>query len=194
MLPEYPKFKALDIKDLETLKHALHKGSPDICELSLSNIIIWKDFDHPKATLINGNLCIQVTPPNEPAYFLEPVSHHKLAETVAVCLKDTGKISRASERLISALQQDQYSIKCLRSQFDYVYETKALAELKGRKLDGKRNHLKKFKERFPGYEYIKLPIDCIHIRSYEVYMKTTKIPITYLLTNCLIKNVTIKRF
>jgi hypothetical protein len=44
----------------------------------------------------------------------------------------------------------------LRNQFDYIYETKILAELKGGKYDGKRNHIKKFKSRFPDYKFTPL--------------------------------------
>lgn len=153
MPPEYPQFKALEFEDLKGITPYLHKHAPDICEFSAANLLIWRDFDHPQTTLINKNLCIYISPPNEPPYFLEPLGNHKLAETLAVCLGYCGKISRATENFIKKLPTDRFKITCLRSQFDYIYETKVLAELKGRKFDGKRNHLKNFKRRHPDYEY-----------------------------------------
>ncbi len=156
MLPEYPKFKSLEPEDISQIGQHLKHAHPKICEWALANLLIWKDFDHPMLTTINKNLCVYITPPNEPPYFLEPVGTHKIHETIEACLKHAGKISRASEGFISRLSLGEYHITCLRNQFDYIYNTKALAELKGRKLDGKRNHIKKFKHRFPDYAFIPL--------------------------------------
>lgn len=156
MLPEYPNFKSLEFEDLSIIhKHLVHHPAK-ICEFSLTNLFIWKDFDHPKLTMINKNLCILVTPPNEPSYFLEPIGNHKILDTIKVCLEDAGKMSRLSEEFMFKLNLEEYHVSCLRDQFDYVYETKAFAELKGRKFDGKRNHIKNFKARHPDCEYREL--------------------------------------
>ncbi|NQT29522.1 MAG: DUF2156 domain-containing protein [Candidatus Saganbacteria bacterium] len=157
MLPRYPEFKSLEIEDLGSIKK--YFGPQSVCELCPANLIIWKNFDHPKITLINNNLCILASPPNEPSFFLEPLGNHKIVETVDLCLKDSGKISRVSEGFLSKLPKDKYHLSCLRDQFDYVYLTKILAELKGKKYDGKRNHIKKFKIRHPNYEFRPLKED-----------------------------------
>lgn len=159
MQPEYPKFKSLELTDLNQISAYLKQSNQTICEFSLANLIIWKDFDHPKITLINQNLCIHITPPNEPAFFLEPIGKNKITETTDICLASAGKISRATESFVSLIPKEKYQISCLRNQFDYTYETKTLAELKGRKFDGKRNHLKNFKRRHPEYQYIPLTLD-----------------------------------
>jgi hypothetical protein len=153
MLPEYPKFKPLEFEDLSQISNYLKKDSRKICELSLPNIFVYKDVEKPAATLINKNLCLLISPPDETPYFLEPLSNR---EAIDGCLKHAGRISRASENFISRIPSDAYSITPLRSHFDYVYLTKELAELKGRKYDGKRNHIKNFTRRFPDYEFIPL--------------------------------------
>ena len=156
MLPEYPKFKSLESEDVNQIKQHLKQAAPKICEWALANLFIWKDFDHTLLTIIHKNLCIYISPPNEPPYFLEPFGIHKIPETTEICLKHAGKISRASENFVSGLNLYKYRIICLRNQFDYIYQTKALAELQGRKFDGKRNHIKKFNNRFPNHEFIHL--------------------------------------
>jgi len=156
MFPEYPEFKSLELEDLSQIRRLLAEAAPNICELSTSNLLIWKDFDHPLLTMIHKNLCAYISPPNEPPYFLQPIGNHKLPETVAVCLEYAGKMSRLNENFMSHLDPKKYRILCLRNQFDYIYETKTLAELKGRKFDGKRNHVKRFRDRFPDYEYVPL--------------------------------------
>ena len=40
--------------------------------------------------------------------------------------------------------------------WDYVYSREKLATLKGKKLHGKRNHINKFIQEHPDYEYMKL--------------------------------------
>jgi hypothetical protein len=156
MIPEYPKFKFVELSDLSHISKHLKHYTCDVCELNLANIFIWRNFDHPQLTCINHNLCIYVSPANEPPYFLEPVGKHKLLETTGVCLKHAGKMSRLSSEFIAKLPKENYKISEIRNQFDYIYETKALAELKGRKFDGKRNHIKKFKQRHPNYKFIPL--------------------------------------
>jgi hypothetical protein len=159
MIPQYPAFKVFDLDDLKEIAKYLKENHPTICEFSLANFLIWKDFDNPTLTIINNNLCILITPQNEPPFFLEPFGNNKLLETIETCLNHCGKISRATESFAAKIPATKFNIKCLRTQFDYIYETKTLADLKGRRFDGKRNHIKNFKRRHPDYEYIPLGPD-----------------------------------
>lgn len=156
MIPKYPKFKFVEYKDLNAIDGYLKKYPCPICELNLPNIFIWKNFDRPQITLINGNLCIYVSPANESSYFLEPIGTNKLAETVEICIKHARKLSRTSEHFVKSIDHAKYNITEVRNQFDYVYLTKKLAELKGRHFDGKRNAITQFKKLFPKYKFIEL--------------------------------------
>ncbi|OGC21283.1 hypothetical protein A2291_06225 [candidate division WOR-1 bacterium RIFOXYB2_FULL_42_35] len=156
MIPEYPQFKPIDLGCLTDIEDHLKGHPPNICEFSSANLIIWQDFDRYQLTLINNNLCILNDPLTEPCFFFAPIGHNEIKATIATCLKHCGSISRVTEDFIKNLPQDQYHFKCLRSQFDYVYERQVLAELKGRKFDGKRNHIKRFIRRFPEYKFVPL--------------------------------------
>jgi len=156
VIPEYPQFSPLVIGQRQEIAEHLAVTPRDTCELSLGNLFIWEDFDRPQVTLINGNVCVLITPPNEPPYFLEPFGALQIKETVELCLKHGGRISRASEMFVALLPPGVFKTEPLRNQFDYIYETKTLAELKGKKFDGKRNHIKKFQQRNPGYEFLPL--------------------------------------
>jgi hypothetical protein len=156
VVPEYPKFTPLEPALQKTLSQHLNLSPRNICELALANFFIWKDFDHPQLTLINRNLCILITAPSEPPYFLEPLGRNKVTETVETCLQHIGKISRVSRDLASLLPSNRYKIVPQPNQFDYVYLTQELATLKGKKFDGKRNHIRRFKNRFPDYSFVPL--------------------------------------
>lgn len=156
MIPEYPDFKPLELKDHDLIAKSLNSSVRNICELCPGNFFLWRDFDHTQLTMINQNLCVLISPANEPPYFLEPLGRNKIEETVEVCLRHTRKISRASEDFIASLPAEKYRITPLRNQFDYLFSREVLAELKGKKFDGKRNHIKKFQHRFPQYGFMPL--------------------------------------
>lgn len=156
MIPHYPEFKPLSLEDKALLVRQLRTTSREICELSLGNLFIWQEFDRPQVTCINKNTCVLIDPPNEPAYFLEPLGRNELAETTRVMLKHIGRVSRVSQSFVELLPKDCYNLAPLRNQFDYLYLRTDLAELKGRKYDGKRNHLKKFRLKHPGYQFVPL--------------------------------------
>ncbi|KAF0133851.1 MAG: hypothetical protein FD145_1061 [Candidatus Saganbacteria bacterium] len=176
MVPEYPQFKDLDIKDWEILAEHLSKIKRTICELVLANIVIWKDFDCPKLTMVNQNLCVLINPLNELSYFLEPLGHNKIEETVKICLSHTKRISRASESFVSSLPKNLYHPTCLPGQYDYVYSIPELAQLSGKKFDAKRNHIKKFLSRYPDHGFVNLTAENKDkaIRLFEKWFESKK--------------------
>ncbi|MFH1761001.1 MAG: phosphatidylglycerol lysyltransferase domain-containing protein [bacterium] len=160
MIPEYPKFKSIETRDIEQISQYLNSYSCNVCELNLANLILWKDFDRPETTLINNNPCILINPLNEAPFFLEPLGNNKLTDTIETCLGHTRRLARVSEYFIHKLGQEKYRIICHRSHFDYIYLQKDLAELKGKKYDGKRNHINKFTKMCPDNKFV--PIEVKH--------------------------------
>lgn len=156
MFPQFPKFEPLRREHIKSVAASLRLSPRSICDLNLASIYVWQDCESPHATLINGNLCILIRTHREPDYFLEPLGENKLAETAEVCLKQAGRISRASESLVGRLPRDRYKITALRDHFDYIYEVGALAELKGKKHDGKRNQIRKFIKNQPDFQFVRM--------------------------------------
>ncbi|MGC8891471.1 MAG: DUF2156 domain-containing protein [Candidatus Saccharicenans sp.] len=149
MIPEYPQMKPVRLEDREEVLRLLELYQPEICELTFANIYIWRHWEIPQFTMINGNLCILCSPPDEPPYFLEPVGQKRMEQTVEVCLAAAGRLSRVSEGFLKRLKPSYpYHIREDRDNFDYVYLTSELAELKGKKYDGKRNLIKKFEKNY----------------------------------------------
>lgn len=147
MIPDYPELKPIGLEDRKEVQRYLELFPPDICELTFANIYIWREWEKPRLTKVNGNLCVFCSPPDEPAYFLEPVGENKLDETVNLGLTLAPRWSRLSEKFLGKLH-GQYVIKEDRDNFDYVYLTQELAELSGKKFDGKRNWIRRFEKQF----------------------------------------------
>lgn len=155
MLPEFPDFKEIEISDGDVIRHAVQRAGMSLNEFSFTNLIVWRDFDRATCTLINGNLCIKVSPLNEPPFFLEPIGPNDIA-TAEICMKHTGRISRASASFVSHLPPNTYRVQMIPEHFDYIYRTADLAKLKGRLFDSKRNHIRRFMNRCPSYRYEEL--------------------------------------
>lgn len=127
------------------------------CEMNFANLYVWRNFDHNKLTIINDNLCIHCTPPNEPAFFYAPIGNNKIQDTIKTCLEAAPRLSRVPDIFVNKNIQCKkgYKMVCDRKNFDYIYKSSDLAELKGKKFDGKRNHIKKFMKKY-SFEYKKL--------------------------------------
>lgn len=156
MFPEYPDFRPIELADCEEYESVVGASRSDICELAFANLYIWQDFDRPKFTRINGSLCIMIEPLNESPFFMEPIGGDRIEDTVRACIEHAGRISRATADFIAKLDHDLCSFHELRDHSDYIYSTAELAKLKGRRFDGKRNHINAFKKLHPDYEFVTL--------------------------------------
>ncbi|HVN67996.1 MAG TPA: phosphatidylglycerol lysyltransferase domain-containing protein [Candidatus Sulfotelmatobacter sp.] len=153
MIPHYPEIKPLEIADRFWINKHLRATSREICELTLGNIFIWQDFYRPKITCLNKNVCIKLEPPTEKRFWLEPLGHNQVEETIETLLQANNHGLLVSASYAARLPADRYRLTPLRDEFDYLYLRSELAELKGRKYDGKRNHLKRFRNAHPDYEF-----------------------------------------
>ena len=155
-LPRFPEFKAVDLDCKHCIDRYLKKYPPSICEFAFSNMFVWKPYDFPKVTTINNNLCVLLEPFNQPAFFYAPIGDHKIRDTIDKMLSFTPLVSRVPEYIAEKFKNDpQYRVEQVRDHFDYVYLAKDLIELEGKKYDGKRNHIRRFKKNH-SYEYRRL--------------------------------------
>ncbi len=139
--------------DHAILSEHVSRAGHAICDLSPANLFIWRDCEMPSLTRVGDNLCILVEPHTEPAYFLEPVGGSRRADAVRACLTHADRVSRSGRALIDLLSPQEFDIRPLRDHFDYIYRTSVLAELKGKKFDGKRNQIRRFIDSFPDYDF-----------------------------------------
>ena len=192
-LPRYPEFKPVGLEDQDTLRGYLDDGSSEVCELNFANIFIWKDSEHPRWTILNGSLCVLVEPEFEGAYCLPPVGGERVPETIEICLRHAPRLSRVPEAFVERYGGG-FKVEEDPGNFDYIYSRQELAELKGKKFDGKRNRIRKFESTF-SHEYHPLtPSDvpgCVRLledwfeekRNGDPYMRAEKVAIVQALAS-----------
>ncbi len=171
-LPCFPDFKPIELEDQSYIQSFIDKYPSEACEINFGNMFIWRNFERSKLTLINDNLCILCEPPSEPAYFLQPIGNNRIEETIKVCLSFVHRLSRVPESFAKRYCTE-YRCEPDRNNFDYVYLSKDLIDLKGKKYDGKRNRINKF-EKNNSSRYFRLSRehleDCGHL--FEEWFKS----------------------
>jgi len=191
--PVYPDFKPVGLEDQGVFKEYLGREPSGVCEMNFANIFIWKDSEHPRWTLLNGNLCVLVEPDFEPAYFLPLVGGDRVPETIVACLRHAPRLSRVPEEFVRRFGAG-FRVEEDPDNFDYIYRVEDLTELKGKKYDGKRNRIRKFESSFR-HEYF--PLDhqdapeCAALlqswfeekRNGDPYMKAEKVAIVQALAS-----------
>jgi uncharacterized protein len=141
--PVYPEFKPVGLEDRAVFDEYLGREPSEVCEMCFANIFIWKDSEHPRWTVLNGSLCVLVEPDFEDPYFLPPIGGDRVPETIAACLTRAPRLSRVPEEFILR-HGAGFKAEEDPGNFDYIYSRQELAELKGKKYDGKRNRIRKF--------------------------------------------------
>jgi hypothetical protein len=191
--PRFPDLKPVGLEDGPFIRDFLARYPSEACEMIFANIYIWKDSEHPRWTLLNGSLCILVEPDFEPPYFLPPVGGDRVPETVAACLRHAPRLSRVPEEFIK-LYGAGFKVEEDPDNFDYIYRVEDLAELRGKKYDGKRNRVKKFESSFRN-EYVPLDLknapECGRLlqswfdekRNGDPYLKAEKVAIVQALAS-----------
>ena len=191
--PLYPEFKPVGLEDHALLRGYLDRDPSGVCEMSFANIFIWKDSEHPRYTILDGNLCILVEPDFEPPYFLPPVGADRIPETIATCLLHAPRLSRVPEGFIERYGAG-FRAEEDPDNFDYIYRVEDMVELKGKRYDGKRNRIRKF-ESSCRHEYSPLSRkdapECVRLlqswfeekRNGDPYMKAEKVAIVQALAS-----------
>jgi len=153
MTPVDLSWKPLSLDHLDLLRQALTVKNPEVSELSLINLFIWQDFDRPQLAQVNDFLLLRLNPPHEPPYVLEPLGPEPSLAFLLDILRKTGRFSRLPENFLSLFSGSEVIIRENRDQFDYLYWREEMADLRGKKFDGKRNLIRRFQSLCPDYKF-----------------------------------------
>ncbi|OGQ01610.1 MAG: hypothetical protein A2026_15435 [Deltaproteobacteria bacterium RBG_19FT_COMBO_46_12] len=166
-VPEFPLFKNLSLEDKPILDLAFKQFPPLISEFTFTNLFIWRHAYQIKISRLQNFLFLFAENGEHP-FFFPPIGEGDVVECCRALLrsmKEKGvsvKIARVPEDLVSRFdwKAEGFMVEFDRDQSDYIYLTEDLITLQGRKYHRKRNHIKKFKERY-AYRYIPLTTEQI---------------------------------
>lgn len=165
----FPNFTNLDITMKPCFDEFFKFNQPMASEYNFTNIFIWQHVYKFKVSFIENSLCIKAIDRNgEECLMIVAKDLNTYIHTIKILLayyKQFNKgltLFRIEERYVNFLKQffPSMNYELDRDNADYIYLVSDLIELKGRKYDGKRNHIKRFKQKYV-YEYSSLTKDYI---------------------------------
>lgn len=146
-------FAALQPEDKHLYDRFLLNCGERGCEYNFANLFLW---GRQKATFHEGNLAF-FCQFNRKSVYLFPLGEH-LKPTLDAIISDAHKrgipcrltsLTDADRALLEGWYPGQFYFQPDRDSFDYLYSIDALADLKGKKLQRKRNHCNRFLQCYP---------------------------------------------
>lgn len=147
-------FQTVTLSDRGRLDAILHDLPDPGCECTFANLYLWGP---QKAAVEDGFVYILTKHAGADSYFL-PAGQGDLRAAVKRLAQDAKKrgiplsmyaVTDRTRALLEAAFPDTFCFYEVRSGFDYIYDIDRLAELKGKKLQAKRNHIHRFENACP---------------------------------------------
>lgn len=162
----FPEFSEIDLSHQREVTEFFSEYPIQASEYTFTNLFAFKNTYNFKLSLLDESLIILKD--KDPISIFCPVGNIKspgVMETLFDWLKkqtDNPYMERVPESFVSTYIKgnEDFLIEEERDHFDYIYNLKELAELKGRKYHDKRNKANKFRTLY-NYEYLSLTPDII---------------------------------
>ena len=159
-------FHRIRLGDKEAFEAHMRTEPERGCEYSFANLYLWGRqeiaFLHGCALFFSHFYGKSVYPFPVGSGDKEAVIHALIqdARKRGIPCRISGLTARDKEWLVARFP-GKFSLRCGRDNFDYVYTIDALADLRGRKLQKKRNHFNRFQLQHPGYEVLPLTAELL---------------------------------
>jgi hypothetical protein len=155
----YPDFKPLALDDRDHITAMFRAHPPITSELTFTNLFMWRHHYRFRWSMAGDALLIAAESPQGEPFALPPVGGGDLARAFRFLLDHLGRLAALPEihRVPEPLARRYSETLALeaeenRAHSDYLYRTKSLITLSGRKYHRKRNHLNQFRSAY-AYRY-----------------------------------------
>ena len=157
-------FQNITLQDKETITSYTQKSSRRNCDLSFSNLCSWRFLYDTQFAIIDHFVLFKFWSKGQ-LFYMMPVGQGDLGKALKELQADAQKENQpfcilgacsCMKEELEAIIPGQFSYESNRDAADYIYLRSDLATLVGKKFQAKRNHLNKFRNKYPDYEYISI--------------------------------------
>ncbi len=181
MIPEFPKFKKLELSDKENIEKFTSKFPP-YSDFNFVSMWAWDIKSEMLISQLHGNLIVRFTDylTSKPFYsFLGENRANEVAEELLTLSKKEGLkevLKLVPEDSIKNLDKNKFKIIEDRDNFDYMYNIQHLSNLKGTKYETHRNLINQFHKKHPGWRVNAINFQEVRHREdiLELYKKWLK--------------------
>lgn len=147
-------FKKVELSDKEWIDNIVRKSGFRGADYNFNNIYMWEAAFHPRVARLGDRIVIKVGKDSDTVYSF-PAGIGPLEPAIEALKKDAAerggklRIRGIPEEVLPelpALCPDEFDIVFDENSSDYVYLAEKLANLGGKKLHAKRNHINRFEE------------------------------------------------
>lgn len=152
-------FESPQFEDREWAQPLLEAEGSQCCEYNFANIYLWSRAYPQQIARLGGRLLVQIQGSLGLCYLypagsgplsaaVDALANHAAANGVPLTLVCVTENQRAA---LEAACPGRFAFQEDRDGFDYLYDVNRLADLPGKKLHAKRNHIHRFDEQFPDW-------------------------------------------
>lgn len=157
------EFQTPTILDVDRIRSAMKHNTKRGCEMSVANTILWARHYHTEIAFDGGDIIFRSMGENGRYSYCINLLDAKDAKSL---FQKVVRLAREQEQplriycvtepeweLLDSWYPGQYRIQYNRDGADYIYLREKLAVLSGKKLHGKRNHIHRFEDTHPDWQY-----------------------------------------
>ena len=162
-------FKPVTIDDKEIIQSFFNQSPFRNCDFSFSNIFSWKHYYNTTFAVENNCLYFRFQLEGELPGYLFPLGEESLSIKIerlqqdAQMRGDVFQLHAITQKMFDLIEKNlpgQFVYEQNRNFFEYLYSSKDLLTLVGKKYQSKRNHINKFKRTYQ-WEYLPITREII---------------------------------
>lgn len=148
-LPNFPEFIEITLEHKETIDEYFNLYSQEVSEGTFASFYMWRNTYPSYAAILDNALILKVKTPEGKTIYFPPVTKFDKVVIIRKIVEHSKTRHEAftmlalTEPVVSGLKAAGFTVTSDRSNWDYVYRTTDLIELKGRKYYSKRKDINK---------------------------------------------------
>lgn len=156
-------FQKITMNDRAYITGLLYDSDNLCCEFSFANHILWDSEGALRFAVAEDTLVYRMENRESVRYFI-PSFRGRCRELLRFLDRDADgrpyqlgcMTASMRDELLACTEEGAYAISSNRDNCDYIYSVDALAELRGKKLQKKKNHLNQFLRNYEDHSYEEL--------------------------------------
>ena len=180
MIPEFPKFKTLELADEDEVRD-LVANFPPYSDFNFTSMYSWDVDEDMMLSTLNGNLVVLFNDYITGENFLSFLGDNKVNDTIARLIdfsqkhQGTDALELIPKELLDGLDSKKFSAKPDRDAFDYVFSVAHLANMDKWSKKSSAKRVRRFLKEGIEYEVVESPIKKIEPEQYKkLFIKWAK--------------------